>query len=162
MKEQTKDNFRCLAAVFFVIAIPILEYAAQDTWFPRLPGWIPIVLFFALLPITIRLFNPRLKPDRVDFDDASITRTTPNGQIETVRWDDLQEVGIITTNEGPFSEDVFWFLAGSKGGCVVSSGARGMKELLERLQKLPNFDNEAVIKAMGSTTNNKFQCWKRN
>ena len=36
-----------------------------------------------------------------------------------------------------------------------------MNELLSRLQQLPGFDNEAVIKAMGSTNNAKFLCWKR-
>jgi len=36
-----------------------------------------------------------------------------------------------------------------------------MNELLVRLQQLPGFNNEAVIKAMGSTTHNKFVCWKR-
>ena len=38
----------------------------------------------------------------------------------------------------------------------------GMKELLTRLQQLPGFDNGAVIKAMGSTKNDKFLCWKRS
>ncbi len=161
MKEQTEDNFRCLAAVIFVIAIPILEFAVQNTWFPRLPDWIPIALFVASLLVAIRLFNPRPKPDCVTFDDIAITRTLPDGKTETVRWDDLQEVGIITTDEGPFDEDIYWMLTGSKGGCAVSGGAQGMKELLERLQKLPSFDNEVVIKAMGSTKNDKFQCWKR-
>jgi hypothetical protein len=162
MKAQTKDNFRCSAAVIFVIAVPILEYAAQRTWLPNLPDWTPIVLFFALLPVAVRFFNPLREPDRVSFDDSTITRTMPNGKTETVRWDDLQEVGIITTDEGPFSEDVYWILAGSEGGCAVSGGAQGMNELLERLQKLPGFNNEVVIKAMGSTRNDKFQCWKRN
>lgn len=162
MKDQTKDNFRCLAAVIFVVAVPILEYAAQGTWFPNLPAWTPIVLFFALLPVALRFFNPRRNPDQVSFDDSTITRTMPNGKTETVRWDDLQEVGIITTDEGPFNEDVYWVLLGNKGGCAISGGAQGMKKLLERLQTLPSFDNEAVIKAMGSTKNGKFQCWKRN
>ena len=162
MKAQTEDNFRCLGAVIFVIPIPILEFAVQDAYFPHLPDWIPMVLFFALIPVAARFFNPRLKPDRVEFDDVSITRTMPNGRIETVRWDDLQEIGIVTTDEGPFREDVFWVLIGSKGGCAVSGGALGMKELLPRLQELPDFDNKTVIEAMGSTKNSRFCCWKRD
>jgi hypothetical protein len=165
MKEQSKDNFRCLVAVIFVVAVPILEYAVQDTWFPNLPGWTPIVIFFAMFPVAFRFFNPQSKPDRkpdqVSFDDSTITRTMPNGKTETVRWDDLKEVGIITTDEGPFNEDVYWILEGINGGCAVSGGAEGMKELLGRLQKLPGFDNKAVIEAMGSTQNNRFLCWRR-
>jgi hypothetical protein len=165
MKEQTKDNFRCLAAVIFVVAVSILIFTFHDTVFSKLPDWAIVVFFFALLLAAVCLFNRKQKspePDRVSFDDSAITRTMPDGKIETVRWADLYEVGIITTDEGPLNEDVFWILAGSNGGCAVSGGAQGMKELLERLQRLPGFDNAAVIEAMGSTTNKKFQCWKRN
>jgi hypothetical protein len=46
-------------------------------------------------------------------------------------------------------------------GCAVSNGADGFKALLERIQGLPRFDNEAVIRAMGSTSNDRFVVWKR-
>lgn len=85
----------------------------------------------------------------------------PDGKTEALRWEDLQEVGIWTTDEGPAQEDVYWMLIGTDGGCAVSGSAEGIKELLKRLQQLPGFDNEAVIKAMGCTSNNKFVCWKR-
>jgi hypothetical protein len=48
-----------------------------------------------------------------------------------------------------------------KSGCAVPQSSDGSKQLLERLQQLPGFDNEAAIKAMGSTSNGKFMCWKR-
>jgi hypothetical protein len=101
--------------------------------------------------------------DRVSITPEVVTRFRPDGVQETVRWADLAEVGIITTDEGPWSEDVFWLLVGcdGKSGCAVPQCAEGSKELLEVLQKLPGFDNEAVIEAMGSTSNAKFTCWKR-
>lgn len=34
-------------------------------------------------------------------------------------------------------------------------------QLLERLQQLDGFNNEAVIDSMGSTDNNEFICWER-
>ena len=86
----------------------------------------------------------------------------PSGKTETVRWSDLQEVRILTTDEGPYVDDVIWMLLGKDGGgCAVPSETEGMKELLPRLQQLPGFDNEAVIKAMGSTNNARFVCCKR-
>jgi hypothetical protein len=108
-------------------------------------------------------FLRRKKPDRVSVTPEVVTRFRPDGVQETIRWDDLAEVGIITTDEGPWAEDVFWLLIGSDGksGCAVPQGAEGSKVLLEALQKLPGFDNEAVIKAMGSTSNAKFTCWKK-
>jgi hypothetical protein len=104
------------------------------------------------------------QPDRVSFTDEAVTRVRPDGVEEKIRWDELHEVGILTTDEGPFQEDVFFLLIASDGksGCVVPQGAEGSSQLIERLQKLPGFDNEAVIKAMGSTSNAKFLCWKRS
>ena len=86
----------------------------------------------------------------------------PNGHQEHVRWDALQEVSIITTDEGPFADDFFWVLLGEPGGCAVSSLAKGSNELLIRLQRLPGFSNEAMAQAAGSTKNAKFVCWRRD
>jgi hypothetical protein len=162
MKPQTQDNLRCLAAVVFIFAVLIGVFATQP-WLLSLPAWVQVAAVVILLFAALRVFNLRLAPerDRVAFDDSVITRTLPDGKTETVRWDDLQEVGIVTTDEGPAVEDVYWMLLGRDGGCALSGGAQGMEGLLSRLQRLPGFDNEAVIKAMGSTTNDKFVCWKR-
>jgi hypothetical protein len=109
-----------------------------------------------------RLFprKPRGR-DTVSFDDRQIVRTLPDGRTEVVRWDDLEEVSIITTDEGPYVDDVYWLLKGTSGGCAVPSEAEGMKELLPRLQQLPGFNNKAVIEAMGSARNTTFICWRR-
>src|ERR1035437_9364730 len=114
-----------------------------------------------------RLFGRKPTPsspaqrETVAFDDEQIVRTMRDGRQETVRWSDLQIVSIVTTDEGPFSVDVFWMLSGSETGCLVPSETEGMKQLLARLQQLPEFDNEAVIRAMGSTGNVNFLCWQR-
>jgi len=103
-------------------------------------------------------------PERVVVTEDSVTRFRSDGAQESVRWDDLVEVEIITTDDGPWSEDVFWLLTGSdpNSGCAVPQGAEGAGDLLQALQKLPGFDNQAVIAAMGSTSNAKFVCWRKN
>ena len=108
-------------------------------------------------------FRRRRKPERVVITESAVTRTRPDGVEESIKLCDLSEVGILTTDEGPWQEDVYFLLIGSKGksGCVVSQSAEGFDKLFSYLQKLPDFNNEAVIKAMGSTTNAKFVCWKR-
>lgn len=106
--------------------------------------------------------NPAAKRNEtVQFDDTKVTRTMRDGKHETIQWSELREVAIITTDEGPFVDDVFWVLSGTDTGCLVPSEADGAKELLARLQKLPGFNNESVIKAMGSTGNGKFVCWRK-
>ena len=84
-----------------------------------------------------------------------------DGRTEEIRWDDLREVGIITTDAGPYVDDVFWVLLGDEGGCVVPSEAEGSAELLKRLQELPGFDDGAVIRAMVCTDNERFVVWQR-
>ena len=112
----------------------------------------------------LNFFWRKRQRERIVITDESVTRFRPDGVQESVRWDDLVEVGILTTDEGPWSEDVFWVLMASdrKSGCAVPQCAEGADKLLEALQKLPGFDNEAVIKAMGSTSNAKFVCWRKN
>ena len=98
----------------------------------------------------------------VSYDEESIVRRLSDGRTEVIRWDDIQRVSIVTTDDGPFTDDVFWVITGENGGCLVPSETHGAKELLHRLQLLPNFKNEAVIEAMGSTERAEFICWQRS
>jgi hypothetical protein len=112
------------------------------------------------------IFNFFSRPkaqERVTFTSEEVVRVRPGGIEERIRWDDLHEVVILTTDEGPWLEDVFFLLIASDGksGCAVPQSSDGCKELLERLQQLPGFDNKAVINAMGSASNAKFLCWRR-
>ena len=96
----------------------------------------------------------------VAVSDTQISCTRPNGNAESLNWDDLKIVVIETTNEGPFAADVFWYLAGEQTGCVVPLGAMGEDVIVKRLQALPRFDNEAFGKAMASTSNRRFIVWQ--
>jgi hypothetical protein len=108
--------------------------------------------------------RPQLMPESlciVRVFESGVECTAPNGDVESVEWKNLQKIEIVTTDQGPFRPDVFWVLHGSQAGCVVPQGADGEKELLDRLQKLPGFRNEAVIEAMSSTENRRFLCWEK-
>ncbi len=99
--------------------------------------------------------------EQVSFDADGVYRRLPDGRQETIRWRDLAQVEIITTDEGPYADDIYWLLLDADGshGCGVSNYAEGFPELLKRLQELPGFDNEAVIRAMGSTDNARYKVW---
>jgi hypothetical protein len=165
MKPQTEDNIRCLAAVGTIIGVLIGFGIKAPGWFKGFPEWSFGVLFMILLLAVFHIFNYRWRGSvdvgRVSFDEDEITHTLPDGDIETLRWTDLKEVKIVTTDEGPWAEDAYWILLGTERGCAISNGAEGAKELLVRLQQLYGFDNETFIKAMGSTSNEKFVCWRR-
>lgn len=101
-------------------------------------------------------------PGFVEFDDHEIRRHLGDGTVETIRWSELAEVGILTTDEGPTSVDVFWLLMNEdqSKGCAIPGGTEGFDSLLQRLLNLPGADSEAVIRAMGSTENDRFLVWQ--
>ena len=77
------------------------------------------------------------------------------------RWDQIQRVLIRTTDRGPFDDDVFLVIETADKKYVIPQAAPGASPLLERLQQLPGFSNEAVIDSMGCTNNKQFLCWQR-
>ena len=96
----------------------------------------------------------------VTFDDAGV-----RGEAWSIAWPALERVEIHTTDAGPLFPDVFWVLrtaSAASAAYAVPQGATGETELFERLQKLPGFDNEAVIAAMGSVENRSWVCWTRD
>ena len=108
--------------------------------------------------------SARLEPESrfiIRLSDSEVVCERPDGSVERVGWSELQKVEVVTTGDGPFAPDVFWVLHGTSGGCAVPQGATGDKELLERLQALPGFDNQAFIEAMSSASDRSFLCWQR-
>ena len=108
--------------------------------------------------------SARLEPESrfiVRLSDEEVVCERPDGKVERVSWSELQKVEVVTTSDGPLVADVFWVLHGVEQGCAIPQGATGEQELLERLQKLPNFDNRAVIEAMGCASDRRFLCWER-
>ena len=100
---------------------------------------------------------------RVEFDEATISVTDPEGVRHSVPWSALTKVAIRTTDAGPHEPDVFWgFHAGSSTPSVVfPQGATGEDQLLEALQsRLPGFRNDQLIQAAGSTSNTFFVLWE--
>ena len=128
-------------------------------------GWIGTVLFgFGFLSSLWELIWPGVPSEQltiVQLSDSGVSCTRPGGLREEVDWSDLQRVEIMTTDTGPYLTDVFWVLHGTRSGCVVPQGASGEKELVERLQALPGFRNQAVIEAMSCTQNQSFLCWEK-
>jgi hypothetical protein len=53
-------------------------------------------------------------------------------------------------------------LTGTEKRCTYPGGATGEQEALAEFPKrFPQFRDEAVIQAMGCTSNAQFVCWKR-
>jgi hypothetical protein len=98
----------------------------------------------------------------VQIDDGGVAVKTKTG-IERVTWADLTKVRIVTTNEGPWAEDVYFLSEAADGhGCAVAHGAAIRTKLLEELQsRLQGVRDDKVIEAMGCTGNNSFTIWEK-
>ena len=71
---------------------------------------------------------------------------------------------IRTTSDGPLDDDIFWIFSDAAGQRLATfpNSAEGCTKLLEALsERLPDFDNQEVIRAMGSTTEDFFVLWRR-
>lgn len=92
-----------------------------------------------------RLFRGRDEsgqPTLVVTDDL-VQETLPDGSVDIVRWDELSQVSVVTTADGPVAEDLFWVLLGrGESGCTIPQSAAS-DELVRRIQRLPGFDNGA-------------------
>jgi len=106
-----------------------------------------------------RLFPARPMPS-VSFDEARVLKNDGAGSSVVLRWQDLSEVCIVTNDQGPFVDDVFWVLSGPDGHLFFPSELAGMDELVSRLLELPGADPQAVIRAMDSTEHARFIVWR--
>lgn len=87
----------------------------------------------------------------VSVTEEGVTCRSGRGKAESVSWAALRQVVLQAVDFVPVG-DVFWLLIGDDGtGCVVPIDAEGSDELLVCLQqRLPGFDNEAVVAMMGA------------
>jgi hypothetical protein len=74
---------------------------------------------------------------------------------------DLQEVGIETTDHGPFLEDVFWLINRETDGLRVPQNSLVFKQFMDYCDSLEGFDWQSFKDAMCCTDNRYFLCWKR-
>lgn len=100
-------------------------------------------------------------PVTFEMDARGIRRLESGKLVEGVEWAALNQVSIRTTSGGPWLEDFYFELVDrTEKGCLVPQLWPRSQELLLILQKLPRWDDEAVIKASGCTSDARFLCWK--
>jgi hypothetical protein len=79
----------------------------------------------------------------------------------SIQMDHLDEIGIETTDQGPFIEDIFWIIKRGKLRLRIGEPHPNFKILMDRFGSLEGFDWEPFIEAMACTDNHYFMCWKR-
>lgn len=127
-------------------------------------GWFWTAGFLALL-----LIPPDWKPvtDELEITDLGVTRRfgpwLGKKKEERVSWQDLTKVEILTTDAGPYSEDLFFILHGCDDkGVVVPHDLAVKHGLVATLQeRLAGLDNKAIIDASLSIEVRRFLVWQK-
>ena len=147
-----------VSAIFVVGGVALRE---------EIPWYVPAFFSLGVVAGVLSIFG--IAPDyaavpigHLVIDEVGITRTA-KGVREHVAWGDIARVRIMTTDAGPYIEDVFFIVDSKKGdGCIVPQDLATRDGLLEALQaRLVGLNNGAVIEAMLSVENRIFTIWEK-
>ena len=96
----------------------------------------------------------------IEITNDFIKVTHPLENDKLVLWNNITEIHIQTTDEGPFHPDVWLVLIGIDTYCRIPQGNKSYDDIYERVSKWDRFDFEAYIESMSSTENAVFLLWK--
>jgi hypothetical protein len=148
-----------------LLILALLIYLALH-FGPRIIGsWMGSRILAKVMAQPADAARARLDPESrfvIQMTECDVSCHRPDGIVETVRWNDLERIDILTNSDGPFAPDCFWLLIGpGTTGCCIPQGATGDGELLARMYELPGFDHQVFMEAMGNHHEAIFTCWQR-
>ncbi len=97
----------------------------------------------------------------VKIDEKSITVSHPKRPLEEIDWNEIEEIKLINTDEGPFLPDVWLILLGNGKGCSIPQGSEGWDKVYDIVSKYKNFNFGNVIKSAQCAENQTFELWKK-
>ena len=145
-------------AVFAALSFAVAQQGGLPWW----AGAFWIVCFLALL-----LAGWHGLVDDVEVTDLGVSRRfgpwLGRKREERVLWDELETVEIVTSGEGPSSEDFFFLLGGSDGAGVAVSNPLAVKHGLVAMlrRRLAGLDSEAIIEASSTAQRRRFLVWQK-
>ncbi len=81
--------------------------------------------------------------------DSDITRIEMTGEKKSLQWSEITSVFIVAIDELPVGT-ISWMIHAGETVLEIPTDSTGNKKLLNALQeRLPDFDNRALIEAMG-------------
>ncbi len=131
-----------------------------------------LVLFLLVAPLFVIMSVGRkqrelrqLQAATVDLhvDATGLHRELADGRIEAVRWDDVNEVEVLTAVQGPHGRHggVVIVGDGEQRGCLVPLDKVAEVGLVEQLTRLPGFDVQRFVAAMETRPPKRTLCWRR-
>lgn len=96
-----------------------------------------------------------------EITDVYVKVTHPKRKDEQINWNEIEEIKLINTDEGPFLPDVWLILMGNGKGCSIPQGSDGWNKVYDIVSKYDGFNFENVIKSASCTDNEIFELWQR-
>ena len=96
------------------------------------------------------------------FDGEVITIERPFGRKLLLKLEDVDEIGVQTTDQGPFAEDVYWLLKQGTTSVRIPEPSPVFKMLMDRFHSWPGFDWQPFTEAMACSDCRYFRCWQRS
>jgi hypothetical protein len=124
---------------------------------------IAIIVFIVIISLRVaRYRSKRSTISSLDFDGENFIFRDDKGE-RRIDLKDLKMIKIITTAEGPWKEDMFWwFFTHSEKPELIVPGLMIDSNEIRLLQKhLPDINNEEIIKACSLTNNREFIVWQK-
>src|SRR5262245_17686214 len=91
----------------------------------------------------------------------NFTFKRPFSRPVSIALDEFDEIGVETTDQGPFVEDVFWILKRGDLRLRIGEPHPVFKVLMDRFSSLRGFDWGPFVEAQSCTDNRYFPCWRR-
>jgi hypothetical protein len=108
--------------------------------------------------------NRNKRPE--DYYETEITEeyvkfTHPRRKAEQIKWDEIEEIRLVNTDEGPFLPDIWLVLTGNNKGCSIPHATEGWNRVYDIVSKYDGFNFENVTKSMSCRDNEIFELWKQ-
>ena len=140
------------------LAITLLLLSAAGLLWAMVAGGGFALVGSGILLLLAACLRPR-PPQVSTYEGLEIEQAHLRWQGQTLRWSELTRIQIITTDQGPFADDLFWtFEAKSGESCIIPGQAIG-GTFFDRLEQLPDVDYGQIILAQGSCENATFLVW---
>lgn len=97
---------------------------------------------------------------RFSFDRHTITADGPIART-SVRVEDIRELGIETTEAGPFVEVVFGLINQDSDRLRIPQESPVFKTLMDYFSSLEGFNWQSFTEAMSCSDHRYFLCWRR-
>jgi hypothetical protein len=131
-----------------------------------MPFWLWAVMSFAVVALR---YVAQTDPftEKLTVSDEGLTREHGSRMrkalVETVRWDDLSKVEVISREAGPRRQDLLFLLYGSNGeGVAVSAPLAEQHGLVPQLQRrLQGFRDDQLEQAKAATAKLRFTLWEK-